>query len=196
VQPSDCVVNCGQASVRPHNRGLTADDPRFNRVRTAIDPRFNRGRPEVKPRMIPEEVGQGRHVTRSHFILVFNRCSFVIWPPSLKEFRLLLVKLSNMDAFDIQPCQAAVFAEQSAVYIHCCEVYYEVSFTVASLQCLRLNAVFLHISFIETPSVRRMCIIPRSHSIVEKLAGLNSPCILCEIQCSSKGWYTTLFKCV
>jgi hypothetical protein len=25
-----------------------------------------------------EEVGQGGHVTRSHFILVFNRCSFVI----------------------------------------------------------------------------------------------------------------------
>ena len=75
-------------------------------------------------------------------------------------------------------CQAAVFAEQSAVYIHCCEVYYEVSFTVASLQRLRLNAVFLHISFIESPSVRRMCVIPRSDSIVEKLAGLNSPCIV------------------
>ena len=83
-----------------------------------------------------------------------------------------------MDAFDVQPCQAAVFAEQSAVFIHCCEVYYEVSFTVASLQCLRLNAVFLHISFLESPSVRRMCVIPRSDSILEKLAGLNSPCIV------------------
>jgi hypothetical protein len=84
-----------------------------------------------------------------------------------------------MDAFDVQPCQAAVFAEHSAVYIHCCEVYYEVSFTVASLQCLKLNAVFLHISFLESPSVRRMCVyIPRSDSILEKLAGLNSPCIV------------------
>jgi hypothetical protein len=53
------------------------------------------------------------------------------------------------------------------------------TYTVASLQCLRLNAVFLHISFIESPSVRRMCVyIPRSDSIVEKLAGLNSPCIV------------------
>ena len=83
-----------------------------------------------------------------------------------------------MDAFDVQPCQAAVFADQSVVYIHCCKVNYEVSFTEASLQCLRLNVVFLHISFLESPSVRRMCIIPRSDSILEKLAGLNSPCIV------------------
>ena len=27
---------------------------------------------------LPEEVGKGGHVTRSDFILVFNRCSFVI----------------------------------------------------------------------------------------------------------------------
>ncbi|CAB4011508.1 Hypothetical predicted protein [Paramuricea clavata] len=92
-----------------------------------------------------------------------------------------------MDAFGVQSCKAAVFAEQSAVYIHCCEVYYEVSFTVATLQCLRLNAVFLRISFLESPSVRRMCVIPRSEfdsreTCWPKLA-LYCPC---EILCSGK----------
>ena len=58
-----------------------------------------------------------------------------------------------MDALEVQSCQAAVFEEESAVYIHCCEVFYEVSITVTSLQCLRLNAVFVHISFLNAPSV-------------------------------------------
>ncbi len=58
-----------------------------------------------------------------------------------------------MDALEVQSCQAAVFEEEGAVYIHCCEVFYEVSITVTSLQCLRLNAVFVHISFLNSPSV-------------------------------------------
>ncbi len=82
-----------------------------------------------------------------------------------------------MDALEVQPCQAAVFEEESAVYIHCCEVFYEVSITVTSLQCLRLNAVFVHISFLNSPSVKTMCVVPRSHVILEKLAGLKSLCI-------------------
>ncbi len=64
-----------------------------------------------------------------------------------------------MDALEVQSCQAAVFEEESAVYIHCCEVFYEVSITVTSLQCLRLNAVFVHISFLNSPSVTNNTII-------------------------------------
>ena len=48
-----------------------------------------------------------------------------------------------MDALEVQSCQAAVFEEEGAVYIHCCEVFYEVSITV----------VFVHISFLNSPSV-------------------------------------------
>ena len=44
-----------------------------------------------------------------------------------------------MDTLEVQPCQAAVFEEESAVYIHYCEVFYEISITVTSL---RQNAVF------------------------------------------------------
>ena len=58
-----------------------------------------------------------------------------------------------MDALEVQSCQAAVFEEEGAVYIHCCEVFYEVNITVTSLQCLRPNAVFVHISFLNSPSV-------------------------------------------
>ncbi len=103
-----------------------------------------------------------------------------------------------MDALEVQPCQAAIFEEESAVYIHCCEVFYEVSITVTSLQCLRLNAVFVHIIFVNLPSMRRMCVIPRSHAILEKLTGLKSPCIA-HVKSSAivkVGNTATLFKCV
>ena len=51
---------------------------------------------------------------------------------------------------------------------------------------------------LNSPSVRRMCVIPRSNAILEKLAGLKSLCIA-HVKSSAivkVGNTATLFKCV
>ena len=52
----------------------------------------------------------------------------------------------NMDALEVQSCQAAVFEEESAVYW---SLYYCDKFTVFKA----IHAVFVHISFLNSPSV-------------------------------------------
>ena len=83
-----------------------------------------------------------------------------------------------MDAFDIQGCQAGVLNEESLIYLHCCDCFYDLSFTIPSLPFLRLNGLFCHFSFLNSPSEKRMCVIPNSESFLKKLDGLKSPCII------------------
>ena len=72
-----------------------------------------------------------------------------------------------MDAFNIQDVRLST--QQSE---------HDISSLLSSLPFLRLNELFCHFSFLNSPTERRMCVIPKKESLLNKLDGLTYPCII------------------
>ena len=83
-----------------------------------------------------------------------------------------------MDAIEQQECQADIFNACSRIYMHCCDMCNLFNFSVPSLPFLRLNGLFAHFSFLDYPSERRMCILPLSENLLQKLDGYKSPLLV------------------
>ena len=84
----------------------------------------------------------------------------------------------KMDAIETQEAQADLFANSNQIYLHCCDVGNCFTVTVPSLPFLTINGLFAHFSFFESPSERRMCIVPLSEPLLRKVEGLKSPAVV------------------
>ncbi|XP_028398307.1 uncharacterized protein LOC114521931 [Dendronephthya gigantea] len=82
-----------------------------------------------------------------------------------------------MDAFERQDFQAAI-VQNTMMYMYCCDPHYDLSFTVPSLPFFKLHGLCCHFAFHNTPSERRLCIIPNTEALLSKLNGLKSPCVI------------------
>ena len=122
-----------------------------------------------KFRSFAEEVGQqpakyhGKNFGAQHF--------GAIWSWSSKRSELFSV----MDAIQQQQSQADLFKTSTRIYMHCCDVTNLFTLTVPSLPFLRLEG---HFSFFDSPSERRMCILPLSEPLLKKLNGCKSPAVV------------------
>ena len=122
---------------------------------------------------IPEEAGQqpakyhGKNFGSQHFRIIWSgrrRGESSCW--------------SVMDAIEHQESQADLFKMSSRIYMHCCDLSNLFTFTVPSLPFLRLEGLFGHFSFMDSPSERRMCILPLSEPLLRKLNGYKSPAVV------------------
>ena len=82
-----------------------------------------------------------------------------------------------MDAISQVSANAELFKSNSRIYLYCCDFCYTFSFTVPSLPFLEINGIFAHFSFLDSPSERRMCILPLSRELLAKLDGHKSPVV-------------------
>lgn len=84
-----------------------------------------------------------------------------------------------MDAiFDHEWANAELFNSCSLIYVHCCDFDNTFSFTVPSLPFLKLSGLFAYFSFWDSPSERRMSILPLSRELLQKLDGWKSPVVV------------------
>ena len=82
---------------------------------------------------------------------------------------------ATMDtAFDHGSTNSELFNSSSLIYIHCCDFSHTFTFTVRSLPFLKLSGIFAHFSFWDSPSERRMNILPLSREMLQKLDGWKS----------------------
>jgi len=88
-----------------------------------------------------------------------------------------------MDAISQVSANAGLFKSNSRIYLYCCDFCYTFSFTVPSLPFLEINGIFAHFSFLDSPSERRMCILPLSRELLAKLDGHKSP-VVADVQSS------------
>ena len=87
-------------------------------------------------------------------------------------------RVTKMDAIEQHEAQAEFFHSSSRIYLHCCDVSNLFNFSVPSLPFLRVNGLFVHFSFFDSPSERRMGILPLSEQLLKKLEGLKSPAVV------------------
>jgi len=80
--------------------------------------------------------------------------------------------------FDQESTNAKLFDSSSLIYIHCCNLSHMFTFTVPSLPFLELSGIFAHFSLLDSPSERRMRILPLSKELHQKLDGWKSPVVV------------------
>ena len=83
-----------------------------------------------------------------------------------------------MDAITQEAKNADIFRSSSSIDFHCCDFSYNFSFTVPSLPFLTISGLFAHFSFCDSRSERRMCIMPRSRKVLERMDGWKSPVVV------------------
>ena len=84
----------------------------------------------------------------------------------------------EMDAMQHQKSQVHFFQCRSRIYLHCRDVSNLFSFTVPSLPFLRINGLFAHYRFLESPLEKRMSILPLSERLLQKLEEYESPVVV------------------
>ena len=82
-------------------------------------------------------------------------------------------KLSNEKSV-----KATTLCENGMLLLYCCVPHYDLCFAIPSLPFFKLHGTCCHFSFINNPSERRSCIIPRSEALLSKLDGVKSSCII------------------
>lgn len=82
-----------------------------------------------------------------------------------------------MDAITERMNNCQFFADNPVFTLHCCDLSYPFEFSIPSLPFLALNAVYLHFSLLNSDE-RRMCIVPYSETLLEKLNNIRSPCAI------------------
>ena len=97
--------------------------------------------------------------------------------------RVRISDIRVMDAISQVSANAELFKSNSRIYLYCCDFCYTFSFTVPSLPFLEINGIFAHFSFLDSPSERRMCILPLSRELLAKLDGHKSP-VVADVQSS------------
>ena len=86
--------------------------------------------------------------------------------------------ISNMDALQQEVCQAAIFEDCNCLYLHCIDTKFPLTIKIPGLHFLSIRGFFSHISFLNSQAVRRICIFPNSPLLLQKLEGVNSPCVI------------------
>lgn len=84
----------------------------------------------------------------------------------------------NMDAIDEHENQAGIFKDCNVVYLHCVDTQNPVQFKITGLPFLSLKSYFCHFSFINSLAERRICVVPNSEKLLQKLEGIKSPCVI------------------
>lgn len=82
-----------------------------------------------------------------------------------------------MEALEELSVNAEIFSQNTIIYLHCCTLAHSFEVTVPSLPFLTLRAVYCHFSFINSLAQRRICVIPYSEKLLNKLR-IKSPCVI------------------
>ena len=83
-----------------------------------------------------------------------------------------------MDAVEKQAWQAPIFHKSRLLYLFCVDPDYVSELTVPSLPFLKIKCLFGHVSFPGFLSERRMVVFPKCKRILEKMKGIDSPCLI------------------
>ena len=86
--------------------------------------------------------------------------------------------ISNMDALSQEVSQAAIFEDCNCLYLHCIDTKNKITLKIPGLPILSMRGLFAHISFLDSQAIRQICIVPNSPLLLQKLKGINSPCVI------------------
>ena len=83
-----------------------------------------------------------------------------------------------MNTLKEQDFQDDIFKNNDRIMIHCLDPSYSFELTVPSLPFLSLSVIYCHFNFLNSPSERRLLVVPSSDCLVKKFTNINSPCLV------------------
>lgn len=100
-----------------------------------------------------------------------------------------------MDAVASGPCDIEIFRQNHLIWVHCLDQNDRFELSLASFSILKLKCLYGHVCFMGDLSERRLVLFPDCDAVLEKFAGVKSPCCI-EVKSSAVFNVSTKFLSV